>query len=241
VATLAWLLAIATGFLLEAAHRPASTHLRALEYRRLHAGGGVTGSRCAGGGGPHVAPGAVDNARGVVRGLFCPPALEVFRPHGLRCRELGHSDDRTAGQIALASSGGAGQERCTCGTFPGRLLQADACTTCGRCNAVCQHTPLASPAAAGGGVGVTRRQMPPRRKWPALTTYIPEPMLWSCTTRGVTRACPVGIEIYDKIMRRGLVESVARRTLPWTFDNTAGQFNPMAKRCVTAGPASDYR
>ena len=117
------------------------------------------------------------------------------------------------------------------------LLQADACTTCGRCNAVC-------PAHAAGKALRPREVVLGLRaacdaatttaeNGQAITTYIPEPMLWSCTTCGAcNEACPVGIEIYDKIVegRRGLVESgsVPPAAVD-VFDHTARQFNPYGK------------
>jgi Fe-S oxidoreductase len=117
------------------------------------------------------------------------------------------------------------------------LLQADACTTCGRCNQVCPahaagqalrprevvlglRAAFASDTAVAGGDA-------------ALSTHIADAMLWSCTTCGAcNEVCPVGIEIYDKIIegRRGRVETgVVPEAAMEVFERTATQFNPYGK------------
>jgi Fe-S oxidoreductase/nitrate reductase gamma subunit len=117
------------------------------------------------------------------------------------------------------------------------LLQADACTTCGRCNAVCPahaagkalhprevvlglRAAFDAEAASAGGV-------------PTLSTHIADEMLWSCTTCiACNEVCPVGIEILDKIVeaRRGLVETgTVPEAAVQVFESTATQFNPYGK------------
>jgi Fe-S oxidoreductase len=119
------------------------------------------------------------------------------------------------------------------GDFPWYdLLQADACTTCGRCNAVC-------PALAAGTALRPREVVLGLRaafdagREAALIEHIPEEMFWACTTCGAcNEVCPVGIEIVHKIVdgRRGRVES---GTVPAAaedvFEHTAGHFNPYGK------------
>jgi Fe-S oxidoreductase/nitrate reductase gamma subunit len=117
------------------------------------------------------------------------------------------------------------------------LLQADACTTCGRCNAVC-------PAHAAGkalrprevvlGLRAAVDTEPSAASGNAsLSTHITDAMLWSCTTcMACNQACPVGIEIVDKIVevRRGRVETgIVPEAAVKVFDHTAAQFNPYGK------------
>jgi Fe-S oxidoreductase/nitrate reductase gamma subunit len=116
------------------------------------------------------------------------------------------------------------------------LLQADACTTCGRCNSVC-------PAAAAGkslrpreivlgirdaltdaGSAVDACDLPAR--------FDPD-ALWSCTTCGAcNETCPVGIDVYGKIveLRRACVEagSVPDAAAD-LFEATANARNPFGK------------
>jgi len=129
------------------------------------------------------------------------------------------------------------------------LLHADACTTCGRCNDVCPATAagkvlrprevvlglraavdagLAGGGTAGGGPGAG-----PGGGGAALTAFVPDGMLWSCTTCGAcNEACPVGIEILEKIVegRRGRVEGgVVPDAAADLFESTAARFNPYGK------------
>jgi Fe-S oxidoreductase/nitrate reductase gamma subunit len=117
------------------------------------------------------------------------------------------------------------------------LLQADACTTCGRCNAVCpahaagktlrpREVVLGLRAACDTATATAQSDV-------AFTDHVPEAMLWSCTTCGAcNEVCPVGIDILAKIVegRRGLVES---GSVPGAavdvFESTALQFNPYGK------------
>jgi Fe-S oxidoreductase/nitrate reductase gamma subunit len=119
------------------------------------------------------------------------------------------------------------------GDFPWPdLLQADACTTCGRCNAVC-------PALAAGTALRPREVVLGLRAAfdaggdAALTNHIPEAMFWACTTCGACNdVCPVGIEVVHKIVdgRRGRVEC---GTVPAAavdvFEHTADHCNPYGK------------
>jgi Fe-S oxidoreductase/nitrate reductase gamma subunit len=88
------------------------------------------------------------------------------------------------------------------------LLQADACTTCGRCNEVC-------PAHSAGKVLRPREivlgiREAVNQNAGLISDFIQAEAVWSCTTCGAcNHACPVGIEVYDKIvdLRRGYVET----------------------------------
>lgn len=106
------------------------------------------------------------------------------------------------------------------------LLDLDACTECGRCEANCPATltekPLSPKAlildlrehlhregarlvVARGGATTARRE---EEKSPLVGLVIREETLWSCTTcRACMEQCPVGIEQVPKIiqMRRHLV------------------------------------
>ncbi|RIK72150.1 MAG: hypothetical protein DCC67_19660 [Planctomycetota bacterium] len=111
------------------------------------------------------------------------------------------------------------------------LLQSDACTTCGRCNAVC-------PASAAG------RPLRPRdvvlsirdaidRNGAGPSRFVADDVLWSCTTCGAcNHACPVGIDVYDKIvdLRRGRVETgAAPAAAEDAFESIAAEFNPYGR------------
>jgi len=88
------------------------------------------------------------------------------------------------------------------------LLQADACTTCGRCNEVCPANAAGKPLQPRDIVLGIREAM--NRDGGSLTDQISDDAIWSCTTCGAcNQACPVGIDVYDKIvdLRRGKVES----------------------------------
>jgi ferredoxin/nitrate reductase gamma subunit len=119
------------------------------------------------------------------------------------------------------------------------LLDADACTTCGRCTAVCPATAagkaldpravvlkisdLVSRQAGVNGGGI-----------PSALDTITAQELWDCTTCGAcVSECPVDIEVYDKIidLRRQIVEmgrvpgaarncleGLDRRQNPWDID-----------------------
>jgi Fe-S oxidoreductase/nitrate reductase gamma subunit len=117
------------------------------------------------------------------------------------------------------------------------LLQADACTTCGRCNQVC-------PAHAAGKALRPREvvlglraafevELGPAGGNSALSTHIADAMLWSCTAcMACNQVCPVGIEIVDKIVeaRRGRVETgTVPEAAVQVFESTAMQDNPFGK------------
>jgi Fe-S oxidoreductase/nitrate reductase gamma subunit len=147
---------------------------------------------------------------------------------------------RTAGHVLTELIVGDGRPGNRAAAAPGAsvpsempwidLLQADACTSCGRCNAVC-------PAAAAGKplqpreivLGIRDAIASDRR----LMNFIADDALWSCTTCGAcNEACPVGIEVYDKIveLRRGRVDS---GTIPEqaeaVFEQSASRFNPFGR------------
>ncbi len=112
------------------------------------------------------------------------------------------------------------------------LLQADACTTCGRCNDVCPANAAGKPLrpreiVLGLRAGLDTDTEAPLEQW------ILEDSLWSCTTCSACNSvCPVGIDIYDKILdlRRGRVESGAvPRTAEAVFESVATRFNPYGK------------
>lgn len=112
------------------------------------------------------------------------------------------------------------------------LLQTDACTTCGRCNAVCPANAAGKPLQPREIVLGLRSAVDYGGALP-LTTWIDDSALWSCTTcAGCNAACPVGIDIYDKIveLRRGRVESGSvpepARNL---FEATLAEYNPFQR------------
>lgn len=88
------------------------------------------------------------------------------------------------------------------------LLQSDACTTCGRCNDVCPATSAGKPLAPRNVVLALRHnQSAPAGE--SSTIAVADEVLWSCTTcAACSHACPVGIDVYEKIieLRRGRVE-----------------------------------
>ena len=138
------------------------------------------------------------------------------------------------------------------------LLQADACTTCGRCNAVCPAEAAGKPlhprsvvlglrAAVDGrddrpgifrerpGAGTANRKHECNlASFAGLTApTFPNEAIWSCTTCGAcNEACPVGIEVFDKIveLRRGRVETgIVPVSAEEVFESTAGRSNPFGK------------
>jgi Fe-S oxidoreductase len=116
------------------------------------------------------------------------------------------------------------------------LLQADACTTCGRCNAVC-------PAAAAGKslrpreiiLGIREALTDAGRVADGgdLPGRFDADALWSCTTCGAcNEICPVGIDVYGKIveLRRASVEAGSvPDSAADLFEATANAFNPFGK------------
>ncbi len=109
------------------------------------------------------------------------------------------------------------------------LLQADACTTCGRCNAVCPADSAGKPLHPREIVlGVRHAMNQPGAT--EFTSLVDDDALWSCTTCGACdEVCPVGIEVVDKIveLRRGRVESGCVPAAAATrFESSASEFNP---------------
>lgn len=112
------------------------------------------------------------------------------------------------------------------------LLQTDACTTCGRCSSVCPAHAAGQPLRPREIVLGLRLAVDHGEALP-LTTWIEDAALWSCTTCAACNAvCPVGIDIYDKIvdLRRGRVETgsvpEAARNL---FEGTLADYNPFQR------------
>jgi len=107
------------------------------------------------------------------------------------------------------------------------LLQSDACTTCGRCNEVCPAHAAGKPLRPREVVLGLRNAIGDGDK--PLHQWIDDDTLWSCTTCGAcNHACPVGIEVYDKIieMRRGRVET---GVVPHAAEQVFEQSNPFGK------------
>jgi Fe-S oxidoreductase len=91
------------------------------------------------------------------------------------------------------------------------LMQADACTTCGRCNEVCPAATAGTPLRPREIVQSLRMTVGSTDIDPSsdLSVLVGDDEVWSCTTCGACNSvCPVGIEVYDKIvdLRRGRVE-----------------------------------
>jgi len=112
------------------------------------------------------------------------------------------------------------------------LLQVDACTTCGRCNEVCPAHAAGKPLHPREVVLGIREAMD-LREHKNFTSFVTDDALWSCTTCGAcNEACPVGIEVYDKIveLRRGRVEAgVVPAAASKCFESSADDFNPFHK------------
>jgi Fe-S oxidoreductase/nitrate reductase gamma subunit len=114
---------------------------------------------------------------------------------------------------------------------PRDLLHGDACTTCGRCNEVCPATAAGKPLFPRDVVLAIRERMGvDSRNGSAL---VADDVLWSCTTCGAcNQACPVGIDVYDKIvdLRRGRIEAGAVPVAAEdVFDSIAANYNPYGK------------
>jgi Fe-S oxidoreductase len=88
------------------------------------------------------------------------------------------------------------------------LLQSDACTTCGRCNEVCPAASAGKPLEPRNVVLALRHNQSTPAGDPS-PIGVADDVLWSCTTcAACSHACPVGIDVYEKIveLRRGRVE-----------------------------------
>jgi len=112
------------------------------------------------------------------------------------------------------------------------LLQADACTTCGRCNDACPANAAGKPLRPRDIVLGLRAALDSDPSAP-LEAWIADDSLWSCTTCAACNSvCPVGIDIYDKIvdLRRGRIETgAAPRMAEDLFESMATRFNPFGK------------
>jgi Fe-S oxidoreductase len=112
------------------------------------------------------------------------------------------------------------------------LLQTDACTTCGRCVQVCPANAAGKPLSprqvmlgirgaidAGDGADVA--------------DWVRDEALWSCTTcAACSSICPVGIDIYEKIveLRRGRVEAGSvPDAAEQLFESVAEKSNPFGR------------
>ena len=112
------------------------------------------------------------------------------------------------------------------------LLEADACTTCGRCNEVCPAHAAGKPLRPREIVLGLRHALDVAPDEP-LANWIADEALWSCTTcMACNAACPVGIGVYEKIveLRRGRVEAGAvPLAAEELFTSVAERFNPYQK------------
>ena len=115
------------------------------------------------------------------------------------------------------------------------LLQSDACTTCGRCNEVCPAEAAGKPLHPRDIVLELRRNLSQAASLPGedQPLRLSADALWSCTTcAACNQACPVGIDVYDKIvnLRRGRVEAgqvpAAAEDL---FESVIDHSNPFGK------------
>jgi Fe-S oxidoreductase len=114
------------------------------------------------------------------------------------------------------------------------LLHADACTTCGRCNAACPASAAGKPLQPREIVlGVREASRARALDTGDLPGRFEPAALWSCTTCGAcNEACPVGIDVYGKIveLRRALVEDGrVPDAAAALFESTASAFNPFGK------------
>ncbi len=95
------------------------------------------------------------------------------------------------------------------------LLEADACTTCGRCTSVCPAT-AAEKALDPRGIVLGLQGLIDASAAASNTVSVPTALekltpqaLWDCTTCGACNAaCPVDIQVFDKIidLRRQMVD-----------------------------------
>lgn len=118
------------------------------------------------------------------------------------------------------------------------LLDADACTACGRCTSVCPATAAGKTLDPRGVVLklsdlVSRHASRRDGTTPSAFDTITERELWDCTTCGAcVYECPVDIEVFDKIIdlrrqlvdvgnispaARGCLEGLEHRQNPWDY------------------------
>ncbi|MEE9229427.1 MAG: (Fe-S)-binding protein [Acidobacteriota bacterium] len=250
VAMLAWLLLAigVTGFLLEGAriarHMPGFERWSAVGYA-VALGFRALGIQSDAAILPH-------RVMWVAHAVFCVAffALVPWRFFGhmaYGAMSWATRSEKPLGKLRLPQPGSRAPGAVTAREFARRdLLQVDACTTCGRCNEVCpahvagktlrpREVVLGLRAAfdaevAAAGRGSTNDA---RAGTVALSTYVADDMLWSCTSCGACdEACPVGIEVLGKIVegRRGLVEAGSvPEAAEKVFESTAAEFNPYGK------------
>ena len=112
------------------------------------------------------------------------------------------------------------------------LLQADACTTCGRCVSVCPANAAGKPLQPREVVLAVRAAMDEGPQGSPLS-WIKDDTLWSCTTcGGCNHVCPVGIDIYHKIidLRRARVEGgIVPEAAEQVFEGVASSQNPFGR------------
>ncbi len=235
VASLSWLLAAIgiTGFLLEGAR--ISQHFPEFERWSFVGYATATGLWAVGLGG--------DTAPTVHRLLWClHAALCVAFFALLPWQFFGHMvyglvswsvrTERARSELRpalVASSPGVQQ----LSEFPWTdLLQTDACTTCGRCDSVCPANEAGRPLQPRSVV-LNLRFALDHTPQPSLLESIAADTLWSCTTcTACNEACPVGIDVYGKIveMRRGRVEAgIVPEAAEQLFDAVASQNNPWGR------------
>ncbi len=112
-----------------------------------------------------------------------------------------------------------------------QVLDAFACTECGRCTSVCPATAAGSPLAPRQLILDLRDAL--YHGADESQPLIPDEVLWSCTTcMACVEACPVGIEHVPTIvdLRRNLVDKGdLDPLLQQTLQNYAGQGNSQGK------------
>lgn len=112
------------------------------------------------------------------------------------------------------------------------LLQADACTTCGRCVSVCPANAAGKPLQPRDVVLAVRSAMDEGPEGSPLS-WVNDDTLWSCTTCGAcNQACPVGIDVYHKIidLRRARVEAgIVPEAAEQVFESVASSQNPFGR------------
>lgn len=112
------------------------------------------------------------------------------------------------------------------------LLQTDACTTCGRCVAVCPATAAGKPLRPRDVVLDVRAAMD-EGPGSLISEWVADETLWSCTTCAACSAvCPVGIDVHGKIveLRRGRIEAgVVPAAAEQLLESVAAESNPFGR------------
>jgi Fe-S oxidoreductase len=130
---------------------------------------------------------------GVLRHLVAGPVQLALRPL------------RPAGRLAPAT--GAPEATPAPPLTWAQRLDAATCVRCGRCTAVCPATAAGTPLDPRQVVQAVLRASAEGR---ALDAVVAPEAAWACTTcAACVRACPLEIEVLDKLVdvRRGLVEA----------------------------------